>query len=145
MLCPWAEVMYAMDRKFWLEYPDVAKAFQGRKIAGKRGVPGTDHVNVRLGQNSGVGALHLAAKFGAKHIIMLGYDCMTKGALRHWHGDHRPGLGNAVNIHQWHKQFSVAAGQLKAKGVTVTNCSRATALGCFETGALEEMLWIEPA
>jgi len=88
--------------------------------------------------NSGAGAIALAAKAGARRVLLLGYDCQKTGGKAHWHGDHPEGLGNAGSIHKWPAQFA----QLKASmaGVEIINCSRATALTCFPRQPLEAAL-----
>lgn len=80
--------------------------------------------------NSGQMAIRLAAHFGAKRIILLGYDCSLKNGT-HWHGQHDRGLDNPVpeEVSRWHKDFSSLVGELP--GVEIINASRYTELTCF--------------
>lgn len=93
----------------------------------------------RPGKNSGAGALILAASRFADKIIMLGYDCKTgHGGKKHWHGDHKKGLGNAGKLPEWPGQFKEC---LRSIGpVDIVNCSRDTALNVFRLGSLEDEL-----
>jgi len=88
--------------------------------------------------NSGAGCISLAAKAGAKRIILLGYDCQHTNGKAHWHGNHPKMLGNAENIPKWLQGFERLASDFK--DVEIVNCSRETALKCFKTGTLEEYL-----
>lgn len=90
--------------------------------------------------NSGAGAISLAARGGAKRIILLGYDCQHTGGKRHWHEDHPDRMGNADHkvLKLWGANFSKLAQDYS--GVEIINCSRQTALQCFEQKKLEEVL-----
>ena len=137
--CPWADVLYAMDRKWWIEYAEEVKEFTGRKCTAVRGTQ-AERIAFRHGRNSGHGAIALAAKFGAKKIIMLGYDCQFTGGQRHWHGNHKKGMGNADKLPTWSITFRRLAQELKAQGVDVINCTRETALTCFTRAPLDSTL-----
>lgn len=128
-----------MDRQFWDVYGREVRAsgFTGdlvtcQPLAGLKRIP-TDGI-----QNSGAGAIILAARRGADRVILLGYDCQYDGARRHWHEDHRRPLGNAGSLHKWPDQFRALRAHLA--GVEVVNASRQTALDCFPRVSLEEAL-----
>lgn len=148
-LCPWATVLYAMDRAWWNHYGDRAKGFTGRKVSAVRGAPHAEHIAFRHGRNSGYGAIALAAKWGARRIILLGYDCKFSGGKRHWHGNHDKGLKNAERIRNWPTEFSRLGAMLRKEGREVINCTRDTALNCYTTAPLEwtlaQPLWLPPA
>lgn len=84
--------------------------------------------------------MSLAAARGAETIVMLGYDCQHTDGKAHWHGNHPKGLGNAGSVNKWTQSFAELATDLKKKGVTAINASRATALDCFERMDLETAL-----
>lgn len=88
--------------------------------------------------NSGAGAISLAAQGNPKRIIMLGFDCQKTGGKAHWHGDHPPHLGNAGSIDKWHSRFADQARDFR--GIEILNCSRETALTCFQRAHLEDVL-----
>lgn len=90
--------------------------------------------------NSGAGALLMAAHYGAKVIVMLGYDCAPgANGEKHWHPNHGGGLGNAGMIAKWPTQFASIAAQLNGK-VHVINASRRSVLECWPRIPLEKAL-----
>lgn len=88
--------------------------------------------------NSGAAALAQAAWWGAKRIVLLGYDCQHTGGRKHWHADHPGKLGNADGVADWPAQFAVVLPRLR--GIEVVNASRETALCLFPRASLEEAL-----
>lgn len=137
-----------MDQAWWLNYLDEVKAsFAGMRCShGHR--PDVKRVRTdyfrNQGQNSGAGAIALAAHFGARTVYLLGYDCQRTGGKTHWHGDHPKGadakrrLGNAGSIDKWPAQFRDLLRFVP--GVQIINCSRATALTVFARASLEDVL-----
>jgi hypothetical protein len=91
-------------------------------------------------RNSGANCVSVAAKSGAKEIVLLGYDCMAGQGKMHWHGSHPEGLSDAKTIKVWPIIFDRLAKDMKRQGIRVVNASRATALKCFERGELAELL-----
>ena len=125
-----------MDRVWWTAYgKEVAKGFTGSKFAPLRGIAGVEVVHSLGTQNSGAGAIALAVMFGAKRVILLGYDCQHTNGKKHWHGDHPKGLGNAGSVGKWPKQFLQVA--QKFASIDIVNSTRETALTCFKKSPLE--------
>lgn len=95
------------------------------------------------GSNSGFQAIMLARLFGARRIVLVGYDMQRAGGKKngalHWFGDH---LGTLENSDPWHfaKHFNAVAPDLRAEGTDVVNCSIATALTCFRRAELATTL-----
>lgn len=138
-MCPWADVLYAMDAAWWQRYlPDVKKEFKGKFFAGVSGVKGVPIAPSKTLRNSGAGAINLAAHLGAKNIVLLGYDCQHTGGKTHWHGNHPKGLGNAGKVNDWPAQFATLA--IKLSAVNIINCTRNTRLNCWPKKSLEETL-----
>ena len=96
------------------------------------------------GGNSGSQAVHLAATFGAKRIVLLGYDMQRTGGHLHWHGAHWGGLPNGNGFVSWIKQFAPLARDLRQRGIDVINATRETALECFPRAKLEDVLPLCP-
>lgn len=92
------------------------------------------------GSNSGYQVINLAAQFGARRIILLGYDFKRTGGKSHWHGDHPRPLGNLGNLRMWCEHMGLLARDLAAAGIDVVNASRETALTCFRRMPLEDAL-----
>lgn len=135
-LCPWADVLYAMDRKWWQV---MQPGFRGECVSITGNITGVHRTRAPKGGNSGAGALLLARHRGATRIILLGYDCQyAPDGKRHWHGDHRRGLGNCVSLPKFGGQFQEVAWQLA--DVEVINASRVTALELWPRMTLEDAL-----
>ncbi len=108
------------------------------------------------GANSGYQAINLAYHFGAKRIMLLGYDMHVNGRS-HWHDEARPQWRNEryPEIHFLpHFDGSVEGlvdgkvvtvkpslvDALKAEGVDVVNCTPGSALKCWPYLPLDEAL-----
>lgn len=140
-IAPWADVLFAMDHKWWT-HPDhrlPVRDFGGDKFSCSMSAAGVVKMQPPFQHfgNSGAAAISLAYVFGARRILLLGYDAQRTGGRVHHHGDHPKGLGNAGSMNKWPAQFQRCAAYV---GVPVINCSRATALTCFPRGDLETEL-----
>lgn len=157
-LCPWADVVLGFDSAWWRAYgADVARVFGGEKLCcapvgtgpgsvavyGVQSLHGRDWFRPHL--NSGASALALAVVAGAARVLLLGYDCQKTDGKTHWHGDHERGLSNARSIAKWPLRMKNVARLAKERKVRVVNCSRSTALTCFDRRSLEEELKLETA
>jgi hypothetical protein len=96
------------------------------------------------GGNSGFGALNLAVQFGAKRIVLVGFDMRLDKGL-HWHGAHA-GLHNPNdrNVARWRRVIDGAAPTLKALGVEVLNASPISALQAYPKVDFMEAINEEP-
>lgn len=92
------------------------------------------------GGNSGYQAIGLAALFGAKRILLLGYDMQRTDGQAHWHGVHKGGLPNGKAFPHWIKNFGGLARDLRDAGILTINCTRKTALRCFPRVTVEQAL-----
>ena len=99
----------------------------------------TDPSFIHTGKNSGYQAISLAVLFGAQRIRLLGFDFQRTSGRTHWHGDHPRGLGNGGQYPTWVAAMNVLARDLTRAGIEVINCSRRTALQCFERKTMEEI------
>lgn len=133
-----------MDRKWWQEYGPECD-FAGERYSMVEGV-GPDVRTMPFsdatGGNSGGGAMLLAKWFGARRIILLGYDCKAgQDGKRHWHGAHttrRAKLSDAGSMDKFPRQFAKIARRFD--GIEVLNASRDTALDIWPRVTLEEAL-----
>lgn len=148
-LAPWADVLYGCDAKWWYWHKGVP-GFAGLKFSidpvarrhrdvivlrrGRDAGLETDRGALATGANSGFQAINLAVHLGATRILLLGYD--MKG--NHWFGSHpdhsKPPFAVCLS------RFASLPPALAARGVTVVNCSRETALTAFPRVALEVAL-----
>ena len=95
---------------------------------------------INWGGNSGYCAIGVAHQFGARRILLLGYDQCEHGGAGHWHEDHPASIKKAFNWPMWKVRFDEMAADAKASGIEIINCSRVTALRCFPQMRLQEAL-----
>lgn len=136
----------AFAGELWTIAEGASQRYGLRWIFGQEGSGlSPDPSYIHTGMNSGYQALHLAAVFGVRRVVLLGYDFSTgAGGRRHWHGDHPKGLGNAppTRYPAWARAMDELAQDLKRAGVEVINASRRTALRCFPRRDLSEALCV---
>lgn len=159
-MLPNADVLYACDGKWWNgdDGREALEQFRGLKITqdakaaetyGLHRVIHSDGVHriltdrpgiIGAGGNGGFHALNLAVQFGARRIILLGYDMHDCGGI-HWHGRHKNGIGDPHpgTLKTWIKYFEDNAELLARLGVDIINCSPGTALTCFQKQDLRDV------
>lgn len=155
-LLPWAHAMYAGDRQWWTRYGDEARSFRGERwtrddlsasrfglnMVYRRNGEGLCKIagSVNTGGNSGYQAINLAYHFGAKRIVLLGFD-MHRNNGAHWHGDHHAMLSAPDrHIDLWRQMMVPLARDLREAGVDVVNATPGTALDAFPKRSLFEAL-----
>jgi hypothetical protein len=97
-----------------------------------------DPTFIHTGKNSGYQAMSLAALFGVKRILLLGFDFQRSGGRTHWHGDHPRGLGNGGQYPTWVRAMNELARDLERAQIEVINCSRKSAIHCFPVKTIEQ-------
>lgn len=141
---PFADIMLAADHGWWQQHrheiPDGPERWTC-SYAAMREYEDLQLFRTNLPtRNTGAKAIELAIHLGAAQIILLGYDCSLKNGV-HWHGLHeRTTNPNEFIVGEWVGQFGLMAEFAKEKDVRVINCSRDTALECFERIPLEEVI-----
>lgn len=162
LLAPWADILYSSDRSWWPHYKAVP-SFQGMKYgigsapgkanpffhypeitvlrnAGYHGLE-LDPSGLRNGKNSGFAALNLAVHFGAKRILLLGYNMSHLHGRQHFFGSHPPNLQQTSALYpNFRRAFDTLVEPLKSAGVKVINCTKHTSLTAFPLGDLREVL-----
>jgi len=104
-----------------------------------RGQPGLGRDCVHFGGNSGYQAINLAYLWGAKRIVLLGFDCKDVQGKAHWFGQHPAQLNRVQPYQIWINHFNQLATELEIEGVEVINCSPGTALTCFRQQDISEL------
>lgn len=97
---------------------------------------------IGAGGNSGFQALNLAVQWGARKILLVGFD-MTDKAGVHWYGRNGWPMANNPdhsNFKRWIAAFEGAADALLAAGAEVFNSSKISALTCFPRLSIREFL-----
>jgi hypothetical protein len=164
---PWADVLYFCDLPWWRKNQhEVREVFRGRRIVtminfipgvhtlrctGEEGLD-TDPGALRSGLNGGFQAIHLAYHFGAKRIVLLGYDMravlpvgresQNENKLVHWRprtGDNAARQEHLMRTRMLPKFNSLTA-PLAAAGVQVVNCTPGSALRVWPQVPLSEVL-----
>lgn len=144
---PGADALWATDGKWWRQYvKDVAGGFAGElwtcdqkaaqdiglcyaKGASRPGLCRDPADGVHHGGNSGYAQIGLAYHFGARRIILAGYDMKRSPTGRlHWHPDHPQGWGNATNMSMFAPHYLRLYEDLVAAGCEMVNASIETAI-----------------
>ena len=148
-LAPWANILYGADAAWWLHTPG-ALQFEGSKVtmeevrgvnrigrAGKAGYS-DNPAELHTYGNSGAQAIQIAAKAGAKRILVLGMDMQGD----HWHGRHPAPLREThTDVYALFRDWMrVLAKELERRDVEVLNCCPTSALECFPRVSLEKAL-----
>jgi len=159
-LLPTADVLYGLDKGWWLANhgapkfnglkvspsPTACRVFGLRQVSLKpraeilTGEPGVVGCGLRTGGGfSGFQAINLAVQFGAKKIILVGFD-MNGG---HWSPDQR-GVGkpDAARTESWRGALDACAPQFKSLGVGVINTGEHSALTAYPKMSLAEALGV---
>jgi len=115
----------------------------GNYSQGFRAFPATMREGIGHGNNSGYGALNLAACLGATPIFLLGFD-MRYGteqpkARTHWHEGH-PIPHRPDTVKGFIKYFQLAATRAKEMGLQVINLNPDSALPYFPKKPFKEVL-----
>lgn len=152
----WADVAYFGDYLALREYvPKLRPSFAGEwwtqdkagaerwglhlvKSANKPGL-GTDRVH--LNGNSGAQAVNLAILFGARKVLLLGFDMKAgPGGQLHHFGNHPAPLVQTCLFGEWIHKFELIAKDAKAMGVEIINCTPGSALPWFPMSTIEKEL-----
>lgn len=159
-LVPFADFVYGCDGPWWRSVRGLPD-FKGIKASYDAGVcdefkllrvsipaPKSNDLlfekvgTVGAGGNSGFQSLNLAAQFGAKRILLVGFDVHGRSG-EHWYG--RNGWNGANNpthdnYRRWRTAFEGAATQLVERGIEVINSSTFSDLKCFPKMTIEQTL-----
>jgi hypothetical protein len=157
-LAPWADVLYSCDFDWWSwqekHHKKEIEAFEGEKWTISKDAARAYNINligyvrskkfstdpsyIVTGGNSGFQALNLAVLRGFKRVVLLGYDMsLAKDGKRHFFGDHPKHMDKKSDYASWAEKFEAAAPLIDAE---VVNCTRRTALTCFNRAKLEDVL-----
>ena len=153
---PWADVLYGCDFLWWRQYAAKAKSLHplgcwttDRASAERwqlnwiRSAPrdGLGSGMVHINGNSGAGALNLAVCFGARRILLLGFDMKAApDGKRHHHDEHPKPLVQKSQFGEWVHKMRKVADDCKARGIEVINCTPGSALPYFPFSTIEKEL-----
>lgn len=157
-LAPWADVLYAPDHKWWDVYGPQAMRFEALKLTLRRtyqhdvqwleqsGATAIDDRPFALvhGGNAGYQAVQLAAHFGARRVLLLGFDMRDVDGKRRRQTYPRE-LDARQRYALWLSHFERLAPHMRARGVDVVNCTPNSALLCFRFSTVDAELAQEVA
>lgn len=154
-LCPWADVVFGFDTKWWEHrQPDgrkmaehVFEGFGGRKMtfslaARALGVECVYQTPWFRGHgNSATAAAWVALHAHARKVVLLGVDCKrAKNGRAHWHPDHPEAIGNCASLPNWSRLWADVLNAANLAETPVLNATRDTALTLFPRVDLAEAL-----
>lgn len=157
----WVDVLFFGDRSFWQTHKSEILKFNGLRVScdwknnlndprvkvltknptHRQGItfkPGLISWNF----NSGAAAINLAIQFGAKKIILLGFDMeLDANNNQHWHKYYTSSLKTVGQTMARHlKGFPIIAQDIKGKGIEIINCSPDSKIDCFRKANIWEVL-----
>jgi hypothetical protein len=151
-----AHVLYAGDHLWWKGmHADVFARFKGEKwtqdstsaerykLNRIKGInkTGLGHQFIHLNGNSGFQAINLAFLFGARRMLLIGFDMkLGPNGEKHWHPDHPAPMVQGQTFGEWMHKGATLAKDLAAAGCEVINCTPGSAMSCFPMGTLEKEL-----
>lgn len=141
-LATWADVHVAYDSQWWFHHwgkgiekfsglkccpdPDVASRFNLRLLQWPID-------NVPHGLDSGYYGIAAAIKFGAKNIVLLGYDMKHgKDGKTHFFGDHESPLRNSSPYKLFLEKYKDLSVWCVKNGISIVNCTRDSDLNFFK-------------
>jgi hypothetical protein len=161
-LAPFADALYGLDKGWWIANQGAHK-FKGLKFSPSpticRVYPDIRYVRLRPfarilndetgvigcglrtgGGHSGFQAINLSVQFGARRILLVGFE-MTLARGAHWKNDDR-GVGkpDAGRTASWREAMDECAGQFRDLGVDVISCTPGSALTAYPKMSLHEAL-----
>jgi hypothetical protein len=155
---PWIDALFACDLMWWKKHhADVKKRAPGVETVTQdasahkqfalttriRGSArdGLGTMEIHTGSNGGHAAVNLAYLWGARRILLLGYDMkLGPEGQRHWHADHPAPCIQAQHFSNWIHRFESTARDLKKLGIEVLNCTPGSALPWFPMATIDEAL-----
>lgn len=142
---PWADVLYAPDPKWWTWHAqDVSARFAGLKftlVEHDHPAPAdvaqlnyrsgttfsTELPMIATGGHAGYQAPQIAWQLGARRVVLLGYDLQPDADGRnHFFGEHPD--ASHVPYDTWLSTYPMLLTELQARGVSIVNASRRTAI-----------------
>lgn len=157
-LVPSADCLYFCDQKWWQSFGSHVRAFFGgrylvtldNQIEGVKRLKSTgpqglesDPCGLRTGSNSGFQAINLAYHFGARRIVLLGYDMHVTSGRTHWHQGYptqQPHDFARILAQQMLPKFMTLVEPLRTAGVEVINATPGSALTCWPYVPLDSLI-----
>lgn len=158
---PWADHWHFCDKQWWDWWKDKTELFKtfpnpittySREISYKEGFKrlekfadgGLSTDPSRLsGNSSGQQIINIATLYGAKKVILIGYEMQPvvrdNYSHSHWFGHHPQKTDPSVFV-SFKKNFETIPEAAAKLGVEIVNCSINTALECFPKASIFDVL-----
>ncbi len=144
---PWIPVTYFGDARWHDWNRKYLKKYSGLVVSSsKRTEPFPDVLHVQRvnrdgvfrkpgfvswNRNSGTSAINLAYHFGAKRIVLLGFDMKMKDDNHNWHTNHRHIPDSNIYETRFLPSFQIVARDAKILGLEIVNANPDSALTLF--------------
>jgi hypothetical protein len=173
-LAPWADAVYGCDAPWWIyrkglpefkglklayhkdalerfpdlhrvEIPDIYTAKLKFEKTGSVGAGGEGHPGGG-GGHSGFQAINLALQFGAKRVLLVGFDLNETEQVNggfHYYGRNnwtRANNPTAEKLSRWAKTIDGLRGQIAGLGVEILNASQSSRIKAFRKVTIEQAL-----
>lgn len=89
--------------------------------------------------NSGMGGINIAALFGAKRIVLLGFDMRCVDGQNHWHNRHKTPTAEHRYPELYVEPMAWAAKEYAAAGIEVLNCTEFSNLKGYKYVSLAKL------
>lgn len=130
----------ASSPALWTQDRTAAERYQLNWVKGVNR-DGLGHDHIHNNGNSGMQAINLAFLFGARRILLLGFDMkLGPNGERHHHPDHPAPLIQNQTFEEWLHKGKKFADDLKAAGCEVINCTPGSAWKDFPMSTVEKEL-----
>lgn len=157
---PWADHLHFCDREWfdWYGNREEFINFTGRKTTCDRTLtidcPEAHVLKVNqdfglsqnpsliCGSSSGQQIINIASLYGAKKIILIGYELQPQphdATVNHWFGKH-PRANSISSLAPMLAGFSRIPPDAERLGIDIINCSHNTAIECFKRDTIENAL-----
>lgn len=149
--------LYACDGRWWdIHIARIRETFRGalwtqdivaagryglNRIAGQhRAGLSTNPAEIHFNHNSGAQAINLAYHWGARRLVLVGFDMQEVKGKTHFFGPHPKPLQNSNPYDLFRRCFGTLAHDLAQAGVQVVNTSPRSALHVFPKATLADAL-----
>lgn len=155
-LAPWATILYFMDGVWHDWHRKNVREFSGLVITisdrclnkprikvlkrGTRNHYDPRRTHLARGGNSGHGAISVAIHFGAKRIILLGFDMKRINGQHNYHNDHKRTVPDSIYEDQYFAGFNALAEDCQGLGIEILNATPGSALPSFPIIHPDEVL-----
>lgn len=150
----WVDVCWFGDLKWWGWHKERLKSYTGliitcntrmkkwskMKVLLRGKVAGIDTrpSHVSWNRSSGASAINLAYHFGAKRIILLGFDMRRIDGKKNWHDDHKEKIHDPFIRHL--KSFSQIKKDAEHLGLEIINATPGSAINQFPIMTLKDAM-----